>query len=99
MSIREKIARLEAQAERARLQRLGEGALEIVCPACSDRSGRTILVTERRSADGTLLPQKSQKIPEPCPQCGQVPESIIRVVEVLVETREQANEIPGNLRV
>jgi hypothetical protein len=93
MRVRQKIERLEVQAEQTRLQRLAEGALDTVCPSCRDRSGRMLLVTERRPADGKRLPQESQKAPEPCSQCGQVPEGIIRVAEVLVETREQADEV------
>jgi hypothetical protein len=38
-------------------------------------------------------------MPEPCPQCGKVPEGIIKIVEVLVETREQANEVLSNQNV
>jgi hypothetical protein len=80
---------------RTRLQYLEQRVPETGCPACRDRFGRVVLVTTRQLADGTMLP--TTKMPEPCSLCGQLPEEIIKIVEVVVETREQANEINANV--
>jgi hypothetical protein len=57
-------------------------------PGCRDRTGRVALVGSRRLPDGTTTPEGDR--PAPCERCGEIPEQIIEVVEVVVETWEDA---------
>jgi hypothetical protein len=66
---------------RARLRRLERTTIDAGCPACRERRGWTVLLTARRLPDGTVAPVEGE--PQPCVRCGQVPEQIIAVVEVI----------------
>ena len=66
---------------RARLQRLERTTVVAGCPACRERRGRTVLLTARRLPDGTVPLVDGE--PRPCVRCGQIPEQIIEVVEVI----------------
>ena len=70
-----------------RLQRLEQRVIDPGCPGCRDRRGRHVLVNARRQPDGTLT-YPDDDYPKSCEQCGEVPEFIIEVVRVVVETRE-----------
>ena len=48
------------------------------CPWCRGRRGRMRLVIVNE--DG----QPDRPLPEPCPACGQIPETILRVTEEIV---------------
>ena len=65
----------------ARLRRLERTTVDADCPACRERRGWTVLLTARRLPDGTVAPVEGE--PQPCVRCGQVPEQIIEVVEVI----------------
>jgi hypothetical protein len=69
-----------------RLRRLEQQAPEGACPACRHRRGLVALVTARELPDGSTVPERGG--PEPCARCGGVPERIIQIVEVVVESRE-----------
>jgi hypothetical protein len=56
------------------------------CPACRERHGRTVLVTTRTGPDGQRSPILGNW-PDACTACGQVPENVIEVVEVIVPSR------------
>ena len=66
---------------RARLQRLERSRVVAGCPACRERRGRTVLLTAQRLPDGTLAPGEDE--PQPCVRCGQIPEQIIEIIEVI----------------
>ena len=69
---------------RARLQRLERTTVVAGCPACRERRGRTVLWTAQRLPDGTLAPgEPGEDEPQPCVRCGQIPEQIIKVLEVI----------------
>ena len=74
---------------RGRLQRLERTKIEAGCPACRDRRGRIVLVTARRLPDGTVVAVEEK--PQPCAQCGQIPEQIIEVIESVVDERTDAS--------
>ncbi len=57
------------------------------CRACRERRGRTVLIGAQETPDGTVVPDES--VPEPCPQCGKVPERVIAVLEEVVTGCEQ----------
>jgi hypothetical protein len=76
---------------RKRLQRLEREIPDPGCPACRDRRGRHIFVTARRQPDGTLTYPEGG--PAPCGVCGVVPEFVIEVVEVVVESREDVRRL------
>jgi hypothetical protein len=68
---------------RARLQRLERSDCFVRgCLACRDRRGYSTLVTCEQRADGTVTEPKG--MPEPCVQCGQVAERIIKLIEEIV---------------
>jgi hypothetical protein len=75
-----------------RLRRL-EQAVGTGCPACRDRRG---VVVVRRRRQGMSLPWDE---PAPCPRCGEVPEQILEIEEVVVTTREEAQRLwqPGSV--
>jgi hypothetical protein len=56
------------------------------CPICRDRRGRTVLVTSRRLPDGTTTQVAAR--PAPCERCRGVPERVIHIAYVVVETQE-----------
>src|SRR5437867_2551584 len=82
----------EPMSIRTRLQRLEQVAPKATCPACRDRSGRSVLVITHRLADGSWLSQTTDMMPEPCFACGEIPESIIEITEVLLQSREQVEK-------
>jgi hypothetical protein len=55
------------------------------CMACRDRRGDTVLVSGDLSPEGSFVPSSGAEMPAPCPECGEVPEEIIQITEVLVE--------------
>ncbi len=71
---------------RARLVRLERAAGAAGCPACRDRRGRAVLHCGREQRDGSV--RFEQPEPMPCPRCGEEPEEVVEVVEVVIETRE-----------
>jgi hypothetical protein len=73
----------------ARLQRLERCIIveQGHCPACRDRHGRTVFVRSRQQPDGTLVPLDPEL--EPCARCGEVPEGIVEIVEVVVTSRSE----------
>jgi hypothetical protein len=56
------------------------------CPACHRRRGRSFIRSSHELPDGTRIPHR--ELPPSCPACGEVPEQIVEIVEVMVETRE-----------
>jgi hypothetical protein len=67
---------------RTRLQRLERNSIDVGCPACHDRRGRIALQIVEQLTDGTVaVPAEG---PQPCVQCGQIPERVIQVVETVV---------------
>ena len=75
----------------ARLRRLEQTVGPAGCPACQDRRGRSFLWTCRELVDGTRVHKRD--LPTPCPACGGVPEQIVEVIEVVVETREDVERV------
>lgn len=69
---------------RARLKRLERNTLDAGCPACRDRLGRIALRIVERLPDGTVTVHAEG--PQPCVQCGQIPEQVIEVIESVVES-------------
>jgi hypothetical protein len=53
------------------------------CPTCRGRRGYLVLVDCRRERDGSIA--LLQPLPAPCTACGQVAESIVKVVHLCVE--------------
>jgi len=53
------------------------------CPACRDRRGGTVLVGVEERPDGTF--QDLDAYPATCARCGEIPERVIRLVELLAE--------------
>ena len=70
---------------RTRLQRLERNTVDVGCPVCRDRRGRVALRIVERLPDGALAVRSEG--PQPCVQCGQIPEQIMKVVETVVEPR------------
>jgi hypothetical protein len=69
---------------RTRLQRLERNTIDAGCPDCRDRRGRIALRIVERQPDGTMVAHSQE--PQPCVQCGQIPEQIMEVIETVVET-------------
>lgn len=78
---------------RTRLHRLEGHAVARGCPACRERSGQVVLVTYRELPGGAVAPYADG--PTPCPRCGEVPEQVIEVIEVVVESREDVAALTG----
>jgi hypothetical protein len=72
---------------RGRLNRLERGTAETGCPACRDRRGLFVLSFGRQRADGTVVLRGEP--PRPCGRCGEVPERVVEVIELVIETREE----------
>ena len=71
---------------RARLQKLEHNtAIDRGCPACRARRGLIAIVDVTPLPDGTVA--YPADAPQPCERCGAVPESVIEIVEVVVESR------------
>jgi hypothetical protein len=69
---------------RARLQKLEHNkAIDRGCPACRARRGLIAIVDVTPLPDGTAA--YAADAPLPCERCGVVPESVIEIVEVVVE--------------
>ena len=70
---------------RARLQKLEHNkAIDRGCPACSPRRDLIAIVDVTPLPDGTVA--YPADVPEPCERCGVVPESVVEIVEVVVES-------------
>jgi hypothetical protein len=78
-----------------RLRRL-EAAVPAGCPACRDRRGRELLHIRRQNLDGTCSSVNGE--PLPCERCGNVPEELIEMVEVVVSTREEWDRFRADRR-
>jgi hypothetical protein len=52
-----------------------------------------VIVTARQESDGSLT--HTEGAPAPCPSCGQTPEHLIEVVEIVVESREDLERLAG----
>ena len=71
---------------RVRLQRLErDKGTDRSCPACRPRRGLTALVDVTPMPEGMVA--GAADAPLPCERCGAVPESVVEVVEVVVESR------------
>jgi hypothetical protein len=69
---------------KAQLQKLEQNkAIGRACPVCCERLGLTPMVDVTPLPDGMLA--YGIDVPKPCKRCGVVPESIIEIVEVVVE--------------
>jgi hypothetical protein len=80
----------------ARLRRLEQIEGVGGCPACRDRRGRVAVHTYRQMADGSVRPHGDA--PQPCDVCGEVPEEVIEIVEVVVSTREECQRLLADRR-
>ena len=70
---------------RARLERLERSKdIDRGCPACRARRGLIAIVDVTPLPDGTVA--YPADVPEPCERCGVVPESVVEIVEVVVES-------------
>jgi hypothetical protein len=83
MRIRGRLARLE--------RRVGTG-----CPDCRHRRGHSVLQIGRQVPDGTV--RWVTEAPWPCARCGQGPEEVIEVVEVIIHSREERERLPPEAR-
>ena len=82
------------QSLRGRLNRLERAILPSGgCPACRDRRGRVVVHTCRQMADGSMRPDGDA--PQPCDVCGEAPEEVIEIVEVVVSTRAESVRWPA----
>jgi hypothetical protein len=72
-----------------RLRRLEESVAERGCPGYRDRRGRTVIGTAEQLPDGSRVQEPGD--PGPCVGRGQFPERIVRLVEVMVEGREDGS--------
>jgi hypothetical protein len=79
----------------SRLRRL-EADVPAGCPACRHRRGRELLHIFRQNPDATRSSVTGE--PQPCERCGDVPEEVIELVEVVVSTREEWKRVRANLR-
>ena len=75
----------------ARLRRLEQGVGPAGCPACRDRRGLSFPWTCQELPDGTRVPKRDP--PPPCTACGEIPEEIVEIIEVVVETREDVERV------
>src|SRR5260221_14545806 len=78
MRLRTRLNALETMARRKRL--LSPHG----CAACRDRWGLVVLISCEQLPDGTLAPGKDSALP--CAACGRIPERIIQIAEVVVES-------------
>jgi hypothetical protein len=78
---------------RSRLGRLERLVGPPGCPACRDRRGRVVLVSATGLPDGTVV--RTGERPQPCAACGQVPEQVIVVIEVVVDGVGDGAPPPG----
>jgi hypothetical protein len=62
------------------------GAADPGCPDCRDRRGLTAAIICQRLPDGTTTDAEGG--PAPCERCGEVPEKVVRIVEVVVKSRK-----------
>ena len=70
---------------RARLQRLErDKGTDRSCPACRPRRGLTALVDVTPMPEGMVA--DAADAPMPCERRGVVPESVIEIVEVVIES-------------
>jgi len=70
---------------RARLERLERSKdIDRGCPACRARRGLITLVDVTTLPDGTVA--YAADAPQPCERCGVVPEAVVEIVEVVVES-------------
>jgi hypothetical protein len=68
---------------RARLAKLERSKLlNQSCPACAHRRGLSVLISA--DEDGQAMVAEADRLPAPCARCGEIPEQIIYVIEVVV---------------
>jgi len=67
---------------KTRLQRLVTRLGLEACPECRDRRGQTILVDWEENEDGSV--KQPEGMPVPCERCGEIPEEVIWIKEVVV---------------
>jgi hypothetical protein len=60
-------------------------AIDRACPVCCERLGLITIVEVTPRTDGLLA--YGIDVTKPCEHCGVVPESIIEIVDVVVENR------------
>jgi hypothetical protein len=63
------------------------------CPDCRERRGLIWIHTSREVPDGMVV--HSEGTPLPCARCGLVPEQVLEIVEVVVESREDLARLGG----
>jgi hypothetical protein len=79
---------------RGRLQRLERSAaLDGGCRACRPRRGLTVTVFSAQREDGTI--PEPQGMPVPCQRCGEIPEQITHIVEVVVASPAADDRVRG----
>jgi hypothetical protein len=70
---------------RARLQRLEKTCpIDRVCPACRHRREDVVRAIIQQNDDGTTT--EPEGLPAPCAHCGESPEKVLAIVEVVVES-------------
>jgi hypothetical protein len=67
------------------------------CWACRERHGRMVVVVRRQEVDGRTSPVIGE-VPEPCSVCGQVPETMNEIVEVIVDSPSKARAALKQMR-
>ena len=70
---------------RARLQRLErDKGIDRSCPTCRPRRGLAAMVDVTPMPEGMVA--DAADAPMPCERCGAVPEAVVEIVEVVVES-------------
>jgi hypothetical protein len=77
----------------ARLRKLEQNVITVGCPECGHRRVYATLHVSRQLVDGTVVSEGPE--PSPCGRCGEVPEQVIHVVEVVVNDRADLTRLPG----
>ena len=72
---------------RTRLMKLEQPFVRGACPACGTRTGliQDLFVCEQ-APDGELIPMDGKELPKPCPRCGQLPDVLVEILEVVTPT-------------
>ena len=72
-----------------RLQRLERSVGAAGCPDCQERRGRVALVQAETLPDGIVVSLAAE--PFSCARCGQIPETIIQILETVVDCPADKN--------
>jgi len=60
------------------------------CPACRHRHGTSVTVFSEEKEDGTVT--EPEGMPLPCERCGEIPEQVCHVLEVVVASPAAAGD-------